>query len=84
MRLEGTKYNQSKHAAGIAISSTSLDSLCPMVYDTKTDQAIAGLEMSDLEAIGVIKFDILGIALLDKMMEIKFLLLNGENNHAIF
>ena len=55
-----------------------------MVYDTKTDQAIAGLDMSDLEAIGVIKFDILGIALLDKMMEIKFLLLNGENNHAIF
>ena len=41
-----------------------------MIYDNKTDQNIAGLEMNDLDAIGVIKFDILGIALLDKLMSI--------------
>jgi DNA polymerase III alpha subunit len=39
-----------------------------MIYDSKTDQNIAGLEMNDLDSLGVIKFDILGIALLDKMM----------------
>lgn len=70
IRLEGTKYNQSKHAAGVAIAAKDLDNICPMIYDTKTEQNIAGLEMNDLDALGVIKFDILGIALLDKLMSI--------------
>ena len=68
------KYNQSKHAAGIAIANNSLNSICPMIWDKKTNQNIAGFEMSDLESIGVIKFDILGIALLDKIMLAKNLL----------
>lgn len=83
IRLEGTKYNQSKHAAGIAICSSDLDELCPMVYDTKADQSIAGLEMSDLESIGIIKFDILGIALLDKIMEVKNLLSNTGEDYEV-
>jgi DNA polymerase III subunit alpha len=74
IRLEGTKCNQSKHAAGIAISQSSLSSICPMIYDTKTKKNIAGLEMNDLESIGVVKFDILGIGLLDKMMGVQSLL----------
>jgi DNA polymerase-3 subunit alpha len=77
IRLEGTKTNQSKHAAGIAMSSVPLHEICPMVYDGKNDQSIAGMEMQDLEAIGVIKFDILGIALLDKVMSISDLLHQG-------
>lgn len=77
IRLEGTKTNQSKHAAGIAMSSIPLHEICPMVYDGKNDQSIAGMEMQDLEAIGVIKFDILGIALLDKVMSISDLLHQG-------
>jgi DNA polymerase-3 subunit alpha len=68
IRIEGTKYNQSKHAAGIAIAAKPLCEICPMVFDTKTNQNMAGLEMNDLDALGVIKFDILGIALLDKIM----------------
>jgi DNA polymerase III alpha subunit len=48
-----------------------------MVYDSKNDQLIAGMEMQDLEAIGVIKFDILGIAMLDKIMTIQDLLKEG-------
>ena len=74
IRLEGTKCNQSKHAAGIAISQSSLASICPMIYDAKTKKNIAGLEMNDLESIGVVKFDILGIGLLDKMMGVQSLL----------
>lgn len=71
IRLEGVKCHQSKHAAGIAISSEDLSSICPMIYDSKTEQQIAGMEMADLDAIGVIKFDILGVALLDKIMKVK-------------
>ena len=73
IRIEGTKYNQSKHAAGVAVARSPLNDICPMIYDTKTDQSIAGLEMNDLESLGVIKFDILGIALLDKLMLIRTL-----------
>jgi DNA polymerase-3 subunit alpha len=77
IRLEGTKTNQSKHAAGIAISSMPLNEICPMIYDTKTHQPIAGMEMQDLESLGIIKLDILGIALLDKVMNISDLLKQG-------
>lgn len=77
IRLEGTKSNQSKHAAGIAISSDPLKDICPMVYDAKNDQMIAGMEMQDLESIGIIKFDILGVAMLDKIMTIQQLLKIG-------
>jgi DNA polymerase-3 subunit alpha len=77
IRLEGTKSNQSKHAAGIAISSEPLKDICPMVYDSKNDQYIAGMEMQDLENIGIIKFDILGVAMLDKIMTIQDLLQQG-------
>ena len=71
IRLEGTKCHQSKHAAGVAISALKLNELCPMIHDSKTGQNIAGLEMSDLESLGIVKFDILGVALLDKIMQIR-------------
>jgi len=78
IRLEGTKSNQSRHAAGIAISSEPLHEICPMVYDSKNKQLIAGMEMQDLESIGIIKFDILGVAMLDKIMTIASIL--SSNN----
>lgn len=74
IRLEGTKCHQSKHAAGVAVSANNLDQICPMIYDNKTEQTIAGLEMADLESLGVVKFDILGVALLDKIMNIRDML----------
>lgn len=78
IRLEGVKSNQSKHAAGIAISANPLNEICPMVYDSKNKQMIAGMEMQDLESIGIVKFDILGVAMLDKIMTIQDLLKQGE------
>jgi len=78
IRLEGTKSNQSKHAAGVVISSHNLDTMCPMIYDTKNKTTIAGMEMQDLESLGIIKFDILGVAMLDKVMSISDTLSYGE------
>jgi DNA polymerase III alpha subunit len=49
-----------------------------MVYDSKNDQMIAGMEMQDLESLGIIKFDILGVAMLDKIMTITDMLNKGE------
>lgn len=78
IRLEGTKSNQSKHAAGVIIGTEDLASLCPMVYDNRNDQLIAGMEMNDLESLGLIKFDVLGLAFLDKIMCVSEYLKNGE------
>ena len=71
MRLEGTFKSQGKHAAGVVISSHHLNRVCPMVRDKKGTEKIAGMEMGDLESMGHVKFDILGISLLDKIMGIR-------------
>jgi DNA polymerase-3 subunit alpha len=78
MRLEGTKAAQSKHAAGIVIAPDNLASLCPMIYDSTTKGVVAGMEMNDLESIGMIKFDILGVAMLDKVMGVADILETGD------
>jgi len=69
--IEGTFKTQGKHAAGVVISKDKLKNVCPMVAQKGSTEKIAGLEMSDLEALGHVKFDVLGINLLDKLMKIK-------------
>lgn len=78
IRIEGTKRSQSKHAAGVVISAEPLNECCPMVYDKSTGEMIAGMEMSNLEEMGLIKIDCLGVALLDKIHGVINLLKTGE------
>ena len=77
IRLEGTFKTQGKHAAGVVISSDRLHDVCPMVEQRSGGEKIAGLEMADLEDLGHVKFDVLGINLLDKIMKIEEIL-NGN------
>tara|TARA_R100000008_G_scaffold23676_2_gene12740 strand:- start:6554 stop:8500 length:1947 start_codon:yes stop_codon:yes gene_type:complete len=78
IRLEGTKRSQSKHAAGVVVSQQPLNEVAPLVFDKKTKEPIAGMEMGDLEAMGHVKFDILGIALLDKIHGVKKIVATGD------
>tara|TARA_B100001564_G_scaffold357873_1_gene375121 strand:- start:2063 stop:3634 length:1572 start_codon:yes stop_codon:yes gene_type:complete len=71
INIEGTFKTQGKHAAGVVISKDKLKNVCPMIQQKGSTEKIAGLEMSDLEALGHVKFDVLGINLLDKLMKIK-------------
>ena len=71
IKIEGTFKTQGKHAAGVVISVDELNKVCPMVNQKSGGEKIAGLEMADLEALGHVKFDVLGINLLDKIMKIK-------------
>jgi DNA polymerase III subunit alpha len=75
--IEGTFKTQGKHAAGVVISAEPLYEVCPMVNQKSGGEKIAGLEMNDLEALGHVKFDVLGINLLDKLMYIEELLGKG-------
>ena len=81
VRLEGTNRSQSKHAAGIVIAQEPLQEICPILYDKKTGQNIAGMEMGDLESMGHVKFDILGIALLDKIHSVQNMVLERYNGN---
>lgn len=67
MRMEGIFKTQGKHAAGVVIASHNLEEICPMVKASRSSEKIAGMEMGDLEAIGCVKFDILGVNLLQKI-----------------
>jgi len=71
IKIEGTFKTQGKHAAGVVISKYKLSDVCPMVDQRDSSEKIAGLEMSDLESLGHVKFDVLGLSLLDKLMFIK-------------
>lgn len=70
IRIEGTFKSQGKHAAGVVISSEPLNMVCPMVNQKNGEEKIAGLEMEDLEALGHVKFDVLGLSLLEKLMHV--------------
>ena len=69
MIMEGTNKSQGKHPAGVIISQEKLADVCPMTIDKNGDPIVA-LEMVPLEGLGHVKFDILGIDLLSKIMEI--------------
>ena len=75
IRLEGVAIAQSKHPAGIVVAPEPLENICPMVWDTKEKQLIAGLEMEPAESCGLVKLDVLGLSTLDRITTIQELLL---------
>jgi DNA polymerase-3 subunit alpha len=78
IRLENTKVAQSKHPAGVVISTQPLKEICPLVIDKEDKQLMAALEGPSCEDIGLIKFDILGITMLDKVMGVAQILKEGD------
>jgi DNA polymerase III alpha subunit len=81
MRIEGTKKSQSKHAAGIVIANKPIAELVPLAYDAKNKNRVVGLEMSDAEKMGCVKFDVLGVVALDKCWY-AMSLINGQVNEV--
>lgn len=67
IRLEGTYRNMSRHASGVIISSQPLADIAPMLVDKSSGHAVIALSMIESEAIGFVKFDILGLQSLDKI-----------------
>jgi DNA polymerase III alpha subunit len=69
INIEGTNKSQGKHPAGVIISKHKLSDVCPMTVNKSGDRVVA-FEMNPLEIQGHVKFDVLGIDLLSKIMEI--------------
>lgn len=78
IRLEGVVKTQGKHAAGVIISPERLDTNCPIIR-AKDSGPIIGFEMDDLEDMGYVKFDILGLRTLDCLSDALSLILQRNS-----
>ena len=76
MRLEGTKIIQSKHAAGVVVSPAPISESWPMIRSSSKGETdlLAGFEGPSCEDVGLLKLDVLGIRMLDKVMEVPYIL----------
>jgi DNA polymerase III alpha subunit len=79
IKLASTINFRGKHAAGIVISDSPINETFPTLYDEKTDRRIVALEMVDLEYVGGVKFDILGVAAYEKIDKIVEMVNNNFN-----
>ena len=59
--LEGLPRNAGTHAGGIVISPTKLINFTPLYRDSSTSSLLTQLDKDDVEEIGLIKFDFLGL-----------------------
>jgi DNA polymerase-3 subunit alpha len=60
--LEGVARNASTHAAGVVISREPLTELMPLQKATNSDGLMTQFEMHAVEALGLLKFDFLGLS----------------------
>ena len=63
-KLEGTIKNVSKHPGGIVISPTRITDYSALFLDRETGRDVTQFDKDDLEKIGLVKFDFLGLTTL--------------------
>ena len=63
-KLEGMTRNIGMHAGGVLIAPGKLTDFCPLYAQPGSDAAVSQYDKDDVEAIGLVKFDFLGLATL--------------------
>ena len=63
-KLEGLTRNVGMHAGGVLIAPGRLTDFCPLYVAEGTTHVISQLDKDDVEAIGLVKFDFLGLTTL--------------------
>ncbi|HKI65056.1 MAG TPA: DNA polymerase III subunit alpha [Burkholderiales bacterium] len=63
-KLEGLTRNVGMHAGGVLIAAGKLTDFCPLYAAEGTTNVISQLDKDDVEAIGLVKFDFLGLTTL--------------------
>ena len=72
MKLEGLARNAGKHAGGVVIAPTSLTDFMPVYCEQGGQQLVSQLDKDDLETLGLVKFDFLGLrnlTIIDKALK---------------
>ncbi len=63
-KLEGMTRNVGMHAGGVLIAPGKLTDFCPLYQQPGSESAVSQFDKYDVEAIGLVKFDFLGLATL--------------------
>lgn len=61
LKLEGCARSIGKHAAGVVIAPNDIHEFTPLHYDSETNSIATQLDMYDVEDVGLVKFDFLGL-----------------------
>ena len=61
MRLEGLVRNVSMHAGGVLIAPTKISAFSPIYCQPDGDGLISQFDKDDVESVGLVKFDFLGL-----------------------
>ena len=63
-QLEGLTRNVGMHAGGVLIAPGKLTEFCPLYTASGSESVVSQLDKDDVEAIGLVKFDFLGLTTL--------------------
>lgn len=63
-RVEGMVRNIGMHAGGVLIAPGKITDFCPLYQQPGSDSAVSQYDKDDVESIGLVKFDFLGLATL--------------------
>jgi len=63
-KLEGLTRNVGMHAGGVLIAPGKLTDFCPLYAAEGTTNVVSQLDKDDVEAVGLVKFDFLGLTTL--------------------
>ena len=61
LKLEGCARSIGKHAAGVVIAPDDIHEFTPLHFDSETNSMATQLDMYDVEDVGLVKFDFLGL-----------------------
>ncbi len=59
--LEGIARNAGKHAGGVVIAPSKLSDFTPLYCEQGSDHPVTQFDKDDVEAVGLVKFDFLGL-----------------------
>jgi DNA polymerase III subunit alpha len=97
-KLEGVSRHASVHAAGVVITPRPVTDYVPVQYDAQSEMILTQYEMTDLEELGLVKMDFLGLSNLStiqktveilehtkhKKIDIKHLPLDDKHTYELF
>ncbi len=61
-KLEGVVRNVGTHAGGVVIAPSKISDFCPVYKASETDGVVSQFDKNDVEAVGLVKFDFLGLS----------------------
>ncbi|HUP10334.1 MAG TPA: DNA polymerase III subunit alpha [Caldimonas sp.] len=83
-RVEGIVRNVGMHAGGVLIAPGRITDFCPLYRQPGSESAVSQYDKDDVEAIGLVKFDFLGLATLTILELAKDYIVAGDPEHRPF